>query len=203
MIRTALKFIQNELDAYIAANENDITNYPLGSIVALKSVASADGKVSLDDAVHITMMMTGVEEERIEGKHPYYVPVENNQVARLNPPVTVDLNILFVANSQHYETALRDLSGVICFFQSYPVFDAAKYPALNVEASNPDKEPWQVVDKIAFRIMNLTLEQQNNLWSMLGPKYMPSIVYRMKMLTVFDTKAQQKAPVITELNLAD
>lgn len=202
MIRTALEFIKKELETFIVARQNDAA-YSLGNVVDLKAIALPDGKVNLNDAMHITIMLVGVEEERWEGKHPYYVPIENNQVIQLNAPVKVNLNVLFVANNSSYETALRDLSDVICFFQSNVVFDAYKYPALNAGATDPVNKPWQTVEKIIFRIMSLTFEQQNNLWGMLGCKYLPSIVYRMNMLTAFDNKAQSKVPVITEMGISD
>lgn len=186
----------------MVSRENDAT-YSSGNVVDLRAIALPDGKVNLNDAMHITIMLVGIEEERREGKRPYYLPVENNQVIQLNGPVEVDLNILFVANNSNYETALRDLSYVLLFFQSASVFDSASYPALNEGASDPQNKPWQTIDKIIFRIISLSFEQQNNLWSMLGPKYLPSMVYRMKMLTVFDHKAQGKAPVITEMGIAD
>lgn len=202
MIRTALEFLKNELETFIIARENDAA-YSKGSVVDLRSVASPDGKVNLNDAMHVTLMLVGVEEERREGKRPYYIPIENNQVARLNAPVEVNLNVLFVANNSNYETALRDLSNVIGFFQSNAVFDVLRYPALNANVLHPDNKPWQTIDKLIFRMMSLSFEQQNNLWSMLGPKYIPSIVYRMNMLTIFDNKAQSKAPVITEMGISD
>lgn len=202
MIRTALEFIKKELESFIVSREND-SGYSAGNVVDLRSIVLPDGKVNLNDAMHITMMLTGIEEERLEGKRPYYIPADNNQVVQLNAPVEINLNILFAATNSHYETALRDLSDVILFFQSNAVFDGSRYPALNAGASDPDHKPWQTIDKIILRMMSLSFEQQNNLWGMLGSKYIPSIVYRMKMLTVFDYRAQSKAPVITEMNVAE
>jgi hypothetical protein len=202
MIRTALEFIRKELEIFMVAREND-SNYSPGNVVDLKGVASPEGKINFSDTMHITVMLAGVEEERRIGKVPVRVPVENNQWTYLNAPVELNLNVLFVASNSNYETALRDLSDVILFFQSNPVFDAAGYPALNAGASDPANKPWQLVDKIIFQMSSLSFEQLNNLWSMIGLKYLPSIVYRMKMLTVFDTQAKSKAPSITEMNISD
>jgi hypothetical protein len=65
------------------------------------------------------------------------------------------------------------------------------------------EKPWRLIDRLSFKIYNLTFEQQNNLWAMLGIKYIPNVVYKMNMLTVFDTKSKQKAPAITEINLGE
>lgn len=200
MIRTALEFIKKELDAYIVAIEDDAAHYTIGNVVDLKSIALPNGNINLTDTTHITIMLVGVEEERREGKRPYYLPTDDKQFLRLNPPVELDLYLLFVANNSNYETALRDLSDVIGFFQSNAVFDSTKYPSLNADVTDPDKKPWQLVDRLSFKLCSLSFEQQNNLWGMLGPKYLPNVVYRMNMLTVFDTKGKDKTPAVTELN---
>lgn len=186
----------------MVSRENDI-NYTIGNVVDLKSISSPEGKVNFNDSMHITIMLAGVEEERRTGKVPVKIPIENNQWSYLNAPVEIDLNVLFVANNSNYETALRDLSDVILFFQSNPVFDSTLYPALNAGASDSENKPWQLIEKITCHIMSLSFEQLNNLWSIVGLKYLPSMVYRMKMLTVFDTRARSKAPAITEMNMSD
>ncbi|MEO6683082.1 MAG: DUF4255 domain-containing protein, partial [Ginsengibacter sp.] len=188
MIRTALKFLQNELDSYIVSRENDAA-YSIGNVVALQSIAFPDGKINLDDTMHITMMLVSLEEELLLNKRPYFTVLNDQEKIRLNPPVEINLSILFVANNTHYETALRDLSHVISFFQSHVVFQGNTYPGLNDEVTDPAKKPWQTIEKLVLNIRNLTLEQQNNLWGMLGPKYLPSIVYSVRMLTVFDPNA--------------
>ncbi len=202
MIRTALKFLQNELDAYICSRENDVSYSP-GNIVALQSIASPDGKVNIDDTMHITMMLVSLEEERLIGKQPYYAPLNDREKIQLNPPVEINLQVLFIAHNSHYETALRDISQVISFFQSNTVFQESTYPALNAEAGDSSKKPWQTIERLALAIKNLSLEQQNNLWSMLGPKYIPSILYSVRMLTVFDRSARRIAPLIHEINVSD
>ena len=203
MIRTALEFIRKELDAYIVERENDSASYTTGNVVDLKSIIAPNGNVNLDNNKHITIMLVGIEEERREGKRPYLVPANDNKFLRLNPPVELDLFILFVAHSSDYETALRDLSDVIAFFQANAVFDEQKYPALNAPVSQPDVKPWQLIERLSFRLNNLSFEQQNNLWGMLGGKYIPSALYKMNMLTVFETKSKEKAVPITALGILE
>ncbi len=199
MIRTALDFIKKELEAYLVEREQD-PDYTAGHIVDLQSVISPNGNVNINDTTHITMMLAGMEEERREGKRPFYKPTDDKQFLRLNPPVEIDLFILFAAHNKDYETALRDLSDVISFFQANTVFDEQRYPALNASVTEPDKKPWQLIDRLVFSLYNLSFEQQNNLWGMLGSKYIPSVVYKMKMLTIFETRSKEKTPSVTEIN---
>src|SRR5258706_10813737 len=108
MIRTALGFIKNELDAYIAERENDAANYPAGNIVDIKSIVLPNGNINLDNNKHITVMLAGIEEERREGKHSYILPTDDNKFFSVNPPVEINLFLLFIEHSSDYETALRD-----------------------------------------------------------------------------------------------
>lgn len=201
MIRTALEFVKKEVEAYIVAREQD-PNYTLGNVVDLKSIVLPNGTINVTDTTHVTVMLVGIDEERREGKRPHYLPTDDKSFFRLNPPVELDLFVLFVAHNKDYETALRDLSDVVGFFQANPVFDATKYPALNASVSKPDEKPWQLIERLSFMLHSLTFEQQNNLWAMLGSKYIPSVVYRMKMLTFFETKSNDKVTAISELNFA-
>ena len=200
MIRTALEFITKQLDAYMVEREQDTANYSTSNVVEMQSIIAADGTINATDANHITIMLAGLEEERREGKRPQYVPTDDKQFLKLNPPVELDLLILFIAHKKDYGTALRDLSSVVSFFQAYPVFDQEKNPSLNASVIDPINKPWQLIDRLVFTLHALSFEQLNNLWGLLGSKYIPSIVYKMKMLTVFDTKGNQKVPAITEMN---
>ncbi|HEX6848787.1 MAG TPA: DUF4255 domain-containing protein [Chitinophagaceae bacterium] len=199
MIRTTLEFIQNELEAYIVEREQDLAHYSPGHVVDLKSIITPGGEVNLDDNFHITIMLVGLEEERREGKRPVFVERGKHKL-KLNPPVELDLFVLFVAHQTNYETALRDLSGVISFFQSSSVFDEQRCPSLNSTVIDPQNKPWRLIEKLIFNLYSLSFEQQNNLWAMLGSKYIPSVVYKMKMLSVFDNRSKEKATPITELN---
>ena len=197
MIRTALEFIKKELDAYIADREQD-AQYIIGSIVDLNTLEDP-----IPDIPHITLMLTGVEEERREGKRPYYIPTDDKQFVKLNPPVELDLFLLFIAQRSSYETALRDLASVVSFFQANPVFTEQQYPALNASVTDPVNKPWQLIERLSFKLYGLSFEQQNNLWAMLGPKYRPSVMYKMNMLTIFDTKAKEKVPPVSEFKIAE
>ncbi len=203
MIRTSLEFLKKELESYIVEREQDPVNYDIGKVVDLKPIVLPNGTVNITDSTHITIMLVGIEEERREGKRPQFIPTDDKQLLKLNPPVELNLYLLFAAHNSNYETSLRDLSDVVGFFQSNPVFDEQNYPALNSTVDKPDNKPWQLIEKLSLRMHSLTFEQQNNLWAMLGAKYIPSVIYKMNLLTFFETKSKIKEPVITELDLVE
>ena len=198
MVRTALEFIQEELDAYMV--ERDPDNYSAGNISEVVSLIHPDGSPGFNDTNHIAIVLAGIEEEQIDSKYLRHRPAENNQLVELQPPVILNLNVLFVAHKTFYLSALRDISNVIGFFQENPVFDQAHYPNLNARVTDPLNKSWQLVDRLTMRLHNLTFEQQNNLWASLGTKQMPSVVYKMRLLTIFSTRSKQNAVPITAIS---
>jgi hypothetical protein len=203
MIRTALEFVKKELEGYLVEREQSPADYSPGNVVELKPLMLPNGTFNITGTSHVTIMLVNLEEERKEGKRPRYFPVEDNKYMRLNPPVEIDLYLLFVAHNSDYPTALRDLSSVISFFQSNSVFDEKKFPSLNAAVSDPINKPWQLIERLSFQLHSLTFEQQNNLWAMLGPKYIPSLVYKAHMLTVFETKGKDLVSAIQEINYTE
>lgn len=205
MIRTALEFIKKELDAYIV--EREVEQYPglysIGNAVDLKPIALPNGTLNITDTSHVTMMLVGVEEERREGKRPYYSQTDDKQFLRLQPPVELDIFLLFAAHNTDYATSLRDLSNVAGFFQANPIFDEKKFPMLNATVAEPANKPWQLIERLSFKLQTLSFEQQNNLWSMIGSKYIPNVVYKVNMLTVFETRGKEKTARINELNFTE
>ncbi len=202
MIRTALEFIKTELETFMVEREQDPA-YSLGSVVSLASLVLPDGTYNAKDTSHISMMIVNLEDMCREGKRPYYVPANSKEFYRLNPPVELDISVMFAAHSIDYPTALRDISDVIGFFQSNPVFDNDKYPGMNATVLQPDIKPWQLIERLTFQLRNLSFDQLNNIWGMLGAKFMPAVVYKMQMLTVFDTKGKDKSAAISQVNYAE
>ncbi|MGZ8943993.1 MAG: hypothetical protein ACXW1W_01050 [Methylococcaceae bacterium] len=99
MIRTALEFVKKEVESYIVPREQD-PNYTRGNVVDLKSIVLPNGAVDVTDTTHVTVMLVGADEERHEGKHPHYIPTEDKNFLWLNPPMEVDLFVLFVAHNK-------------------------------------------------------------------------------------------------------
>ncbi len=201
MIRTALEFLKGELEAYFI--ERDPVNYKTGEVAAVQSLVKPDGATAFSDDQHITLMLIGVEEQRREGKRPQFIPTDDKKFLRLPPPVEIDIHLLIAAHYSVYETALRDLSNAIGFFQANPVFDATKYSTLNASVADPDNQPWQLIERMSLKLQTLSYEQQNNLWGMTGAKYLPNAVYKANMLTIFDTRSKEKVAAVTELNLQE
>jgi len=104
--------------------------------------------------------------------------VVDGGVERAKPPVHLNLQVMFAVQSTatSYQNDLNTISNIIAFFQNKPIFNQANTPELSLV-----KPP---IEQVSFELMTLPLEQQFHLWSMLGCNYLPSAIYKMKMLTI-------------------
>ena len=81
--------------------------------------------------------------------------------------------MLFSANLSLYAESLKRISLVIQFFQYRNVFDGSNSPTLDTR-----------IEKLIADMNTIGFEQLNNLWSVLGGKYMPSVLYKIRLVTI-------------------
>jgi len=103
----------------------------------------------------------------------------------------LNLMVLFSAYFQgdRARDALNYLTLVLQFFQSKSTFDRANSPGL------PDS-----VDRLEFNVEPLDFHAQNHLWGILGAKYMPSVVYKVRMISFFNNDRADFTPPITAID---
>ncbi|MCB0570870.1 MAG: DUF4255 domain-containing protein [Phaeodactylibacter sp.] len=170
MLFETLNFIVVEFNAYL--ERLDKTSYPLimGNI-ALQDGQGGGNADDVDDKMVLSLI--NVEEEKTLKNEPI-TKRNGTEVSTQNAPLFLNLYLLFSSNIQNYQEALKYLSLVLQFFQQKRIFTAAGSPLL-AEAN---------IDKISFEIFDLSFEQTNNLWGVLGSKLVPSILYKVRMITV-------------------
>ena len=59
-------------------------------------------------------------------------------------------------------------------------------------------EECQVIEKLIVEMISLTFEQQNHMWGTLGAKYLPSVLYKVRMLVV-QRSAEAPASLVSEV----
>lgn len=199
MLRTTLEFLADELKSYVQLKDGAVFRNEIN--VVPSSLMKPDGTFAVrasqnDVTFKIIVTLVNIEEDRVAESQQYFQRVAD-KIRFHNPPVNVNLYVLFSAMADNYLSELRLLSYVIGFFQGSPVFDSEKYPHLNGRVE--DDKPWQKVDKLLVNLHPLTLEQQNNLWAAIGAKYMPSVLYKVRTVTFADTEPKLEAPPIKEI----
>jgi hypothetical protein len=124
-----------------------------------------------------------IEEEQTLKNAPHY-QVVNSKIQYKNPPVNLNLYILFCANHTEYDIALERLSEVITFFQGQTKFSLQTTPP---PLSGAEPSTFAGI-RILIELYTLTFEQINYLWGSLGGKQVPFVMYRARLVSLQDDR---------------
>ncbi|HXL55079.1 MAG TPA: DUF4255 domain-containing protein [Chitinophagaceae bacterium] len=199
MIDNALKIIANEVNKYVVRKldpDRDPSSTKRIATGNVTKVQESDTAGSRSDSLSAPGILTlvNLEEERILKNPNNYVRV-NDKLEYRNPKIFLNLYCLFAVNHSSYDTALQYLSLIIQFFQYRNVIDHKNTPPDNGLVLD------QKIDKLIFDMVSMNSEQVNHLWAILGGKYLPSVLYKVRMLTIEDDTAGMEAETIVKLSL--
>jgi len=162
MINEVLNTLQTELNVYFRTKLN-----PVEDKVIVSAIINQDGTIAINGENKIVMTLVNVNEA---------MQLKNTPPSGINtrPPANVDLTILLSGYFApgNYTEALRFISLVMDFFHEKNVFTATNTPHLNA-----------CIEKITAQLMTMTTEELYHLWATLGAKYMPSVVYKLQVLS--------------------
>ncbi|WCT10385.1 DUF4255 domain-containing protein [Mucilaginibacter jinjuensis] len=188
MIYETMKFLSDEINAYLSGKlgVNTDPRLILGNVSkALDN--DTTGPNSLNGKAVLTLV--NVEEDRIAKQQENYFK-NNTSVVYKNPPIYINLYLLISINKAEYADALKWLAYIIQFFQYQNVF---------TPLSHPDLDPRII--KLITDLYTLNFEQINHLWSTLGGKYLPSVMYKVRQITLDEDAVVAGGGLITEINV--
>jgi hypothetical protein len=151
MIDHALGFILHELNVFLGARFEGSEPHAI-----LSALVNQDGSVPPAIENKLVLSLVNVERET-RGAGPRAAPALN-----LNLYLQISSN--FGAN---YVQSLQFLSAALEFFVERPVFSAPGLPA--------------GIQSLSAEMVNLTIQDLQNLWSITGGKYLPSALYKLRM----------------------
>lgn len=188
MIFDALELMRMALEDYI----QEVEELARGQgIVLLGNIAMAGdlGGTQDDMSEHIVMSLINMQEDVTLKNSPHY-RTENGRTIYQNPPVNLNLYILFSAlYSKNYDTALKRLSRVVEFFQWKKEFSMATTPGPNAISRDV---------RILPDLYTLDFDQLNQLWGSLGGKQVPFVMYRTRLVAIDAQKRQAEGEAITQ-----
>lgn len=185
MIDKALSFISNQLN-----QEIKMTYGLTEDMVIAGSLINPDGSVTDNMENKIVLSLINLEHETTTKSLGNYIENNDHDFAAVAPPVYLNLYLLVSANynSANYLEALKMLSTVIAIFQGTPVFEKSNFP---------DMDP--SVQRLTFEIYNLPINELSHIWSGIGAKYVPSIIYKVRMITIQKNLIGASVPGVTSL----
>jgi hypothetical protein len=199
MIDNALKVIANEVNKYVVRKLDPDRDPSSTKRIATGNVAKvqeSDTSGARSESLSAPGILTlvNIEEERLAKTSNSYVRV-NDKIEYKNPKVFLNLYCLFAVNHSSYDTSLQYLSLIIQFFQYRGYINHTNTPPDNGLALDPK------VERLIFDMVSMNSEQVNHLWAVLGGKYLPSVLYKVRMVTVEDDTAGIEADTISRIAL--
>jgi hypothetical protein len=187
MIEAALRLIRGEVDQALRVRA------PGASLVVLSNLTDASGAAIPEATDKLAVFVVNIEREATPVRAPRWVDAGQDRFAAMAPPVHLNLLVMFAANfsGSTYNEALKLIAGVVAFFQGRPVFDHVNTPSLN-----PD------IQRLSMEMENLSVTDLSNLWGVLGGRYVPSVLYRMRLLAI-DGQVVEGQPARVERPLAE
>jgi hypothetical protein len=168
MIHKALPVITAELNSFLKLSVSVSED-----VVMLSQLVNQSGSLAFSGTDKVICTVTAIEQESVAN-----YTSQLTSKARQNPPVFLNLNLLFSAYFPgNYVEALQYISLVISFFQRKSHFTRQNTPEL------PDG-----VDKLTIEINHLDQHAQNELWVATGAKMMPSINMKLRMIAISEDR---------------
>jgi hypothetical protein len=194
MIHSALDFLAQEINSYL-----EIKNSVVGEKIVLSNVATQEGNWAIPNN-KLGLSLINIEEERMFKDQRTAVVNAQGKTEAFNPEIKLNLYTIITANYTsgdtdlsgiEYKEGLKQLSYVIQFFQEKNVFTNANSPLLALI------EP--LIQKLVVELYSYSFEQLYNFWSVIGAKYLPSILYRVRLITYQGKMVTSQLPSIGDV----
>lgn len=206
MILQTLKILSEDLEKYLYTFDNEVTDSKrvvVGNIAFREEEKYHPNSVenTIDDKIVMTLVRVE-EESSLKNNLPLNKRNPSTTLDYHSPKVQINLYVLISCNSFLYENAMTNLSRVIRFFQTKNVFselNTAPVPSGINKMDQFDRF------KIMAELYAPTFEEANHLWSMMGGKQLPFVMYKLKTSgleykTISSPISREEIPVVDKNN---
>jgi hypothetical protein len=158
-------------------------------VVVVSNLVELDGSVAPNANNKLVLTLVNVARDTMPFRPRNEERSNDDRLLQHSAPLFLNLYLMVSANfgAGNYAEALKYISQAISFFQQKPVFDQRNSPGLD-----------ERIDKLILDVENLPISDLNNLWSLLGGRYLPSMFYKVRMLTVDAGVVTGQSPVVTD-----
>ena len=173
MINMAVQLLAGQLNQYLRRT------YDLNEdVVVISNLADLDGSVAPNVNNKMVVFLTSIEKDSVPFRQVMPGQVEGQRLPESRSPIYLNLQIMMAANfnGNNYPDALKFISSTIIFFQRHSLFNHQVTPELD-----------ERIEKLFLEVENLTIQDLSNLWGTLGGKYIPSVLYKVRVVA-FDTE---------------
>jgi len=167
MIDVALSIVVNRLNQHLASPETA----PDDAVVLMDFADSSGPAPEAQDKV--VVLVSNITEDTIArgvARPGFDVNL------RRRDPVNLIIQIVVAANFEpsRYSRGLQALSRAVEFFQANPVFDRNNSPDMAGKG----------IERLSVEIESLGNDAVSQLWGVLGGRYLPSVVYQIRTVSI-------------------
>jgi hypothetical protein len=188
MIDDIMRFLTTALNEHLTG----VLGRSSEPYAVMSTLANLDGTPAKGIEQCIIFTLVNIERETAAGAavprtiRPAATGVDYIRVAS---PINLNLYVLMSAHHSRYAEALKRLSLALGFVQTNPSFDAT------VSSDLPDG-----VDRLGLELASVDFQTLNNLWAVCGTKHLPSVLLKVRMVTIDARRAEQRVPAIRGLD---
>jgi hypothetical protein len=154
--------------------------------IVLNYLVDPDGSIPKMNQNKVVLSLINIEKET---NQPFYIrnqKLETGNYSSFNPVERYNLDLLLSSNFDDYDESLKFLDAIVCFFQINNYLDASS------SSSIPEG-----LTKLEFEYEKISYHQMHSLWTAMGAKYQPSIIYKMKLIKVQAHETVEILPAVT------
>ncbi|MFT6270091.1 MAG: hypothetical protein ACJAVV_002919 [Alphaproteobacteria bacterium] len=184
MLDSALRFVVDELNSYLNA-KTGLTD----KIVVLGPLLDDAGKYAIAKNT-VGLSLINIEQETAIKRQLPQASFAKGKTLSFAPELHLNLYVVIAARFELYDQALKYLSHIMNYFQSNTVFTPERTPALGED-----------IAKLSLELQSLNYDQLNQVWAFIGGKHLPSVYYKIRMLSLQDSHTPSVGqPVLTISN---
>ncbi|WP_296382185.1 DUF4255 domain-containing protein [Winogradskyella sp.] len=160
-------------------------------VVVASSLVSIRGGLNSDIDNKIVISIINIERESTVKAQVNHITRDGNSMIKIAQPMVLNLYLLVSANysSENYIEASKILSSIISLFNSTSYFTREKYPSMEAP-----------IEKLTMEIYNVPVTELNHIWNGIGANYVPSIVYKVRMVGIQERGIKERTPAIKGLD---
>jgi hypothetical protein len=146
--------------------------------------------LTAEGAQGVTISLINMEEESALRNLPH-TERRLGQLVKVEPPVHLNLYLLFAFEFAQYETTLVRLAETVELFQEHRWFGPETQ-------TGPGAVPFPAgLQRIVMEMHGMNFEALNNVWGILGGSYFPSVVYKLRLVKVQAATVAPEAEITT------
>lgn len=184
MIYAAVNHISTELNHFLKRNYERSDD-----VVVVSSLLDLNGGVASNIDNKIVVCVANIETERVRHANSSVKQGGDYRAILSNEPLQLNVYLMVAASfsSGNYSEGLKYLSSALNYFQMNPVFNHQTTPALD-----------ERIDRLGLDLVNLDFNQLSNMWGILSSRYLPSVMYKVRMVTIDSDAVMAELPNIGE-----